>query len=129
MCIHFRMSLEQFHSVIECFCQILSFNGFSILSSDIFYLAQYDKNEAVRINSRFKYFFLIRNLFFFYLQTIPLWKLLFEMIQFDINSFDLELSKTKFVQLSKGICRFKHTYFLLVRINQLCTQSTMALIA
>ena len=49
MC-HSRMSSEQVRPVIECFCQILSLNGFSTITSEIFRLAKFDRNEAVRSN-------------------------------------------------------------------------------
>jgi hypothetical protein len=42
------MSSEQVRPIIDCFCQILSLYGFSNLTSDIFYLAKFDQNQAVR---------------------------------------------------------------------------------
>jgi hypothetical protein len=44
-----RMSSEQVRPVIECFCQILSFYGFSTITSETFRLAKFDRNEAVRL--------------------------------------------------------------------------------
>jgi hypothetical protein len=43
------MSSEQIHPVIDCFCQILSLYGFSTITSDIFYSAKFDQNQAVRL--------------------------------------------------------------------------------
>ena len=50
MC-YFRMSLEQSHPVIECFCQLLFLYGFSTITLEIFLSAKYDRNEAVSLNS------------------------------------------------------------------------------
>lgn len=41
-------SIQQIRPVIECFCQILSFYGFSPMTSEIFRLAKFNRNEAVR---------------------------------------------------------------------------------
>jgi hypothetical protein len=43
-----RMSSEQVRPVIECFCQMLSLYGYSTISSEVFRLAKFDRNEAVR---------------------------------------------------------------------------------
>jgi hypothetical protein len=43
------MSSEPIRPVIDCFCQILSLYGFSTITSDIFHLAKFDDNEAVRL--------------------------------------------------------------------------------
>lgn len=44
------MSLEEVRPVIKCFCQILSSYGFSRITSEIFVLAKYDQNDAVRFD-------------------------------------------------------------------------------
>ncbi|CAF1373937.1 unnamed protein product [Rotaria sordida] len=73
------MSLEEVRPIIDCFCQILSLHGFSIITSETFRLAKYDQNEA----------------------TVPLYKLIFELIHFDSNPTNQELFKNKFSQMSK----------------------------
>ncbi len=48
---HSRMSstsTQQVRPVIECFCQILSLYGFSPITPEIFRLAKFNRNEAVR---------------------------------------------------------------------------------
>ncbi|CAF1005748.1 unnamed protein product [Adineta steineri] len=69
------MSSEQVRPVIECFCQILSSYGFSTITSEIFRLAKFDQNEA----------------------TVPLWRLLYEMIHIDSD----KISQNKFDQTPK----------------------------
>ncbi len=41
---------QQIRPIIECFCQILSSHGFSSITPEIFRLAKFDRNEAVRFN-------------------------------------------------------------------------------
>jgi hypothetical protein len=41
-------SAQQVRPVIECFCQILSLYGFSPITPEIFRLAKFNRNEAVR---------------------------------------------------------------------------------
>ncbi|CAF0993367.1 unnamed protein product [Rotaria sordida] len=43
-------STQQVRPVIECFCQILSLYGFSPITPEIFRLAKFNHNEAVRFN-------------------------------------------------------------------------------
>ncbi|CAF3956922.1 unnamed protein product, partial [Rotaria sp. Silwood2] len=73
------MSSEEVRPVIDCFCQILSLYGFSMITSETFCLAKYDQNEAI----------------------IPLYKLIFELIHFDSKPTNQELFKDKFSQMSK----------------------------
>ena len=47
-----RMTSDQVRPVIECFCQILSFYGFSPVDSDTFQSAKFDRPEAVSDWSR-----------------------------------------------------------------------------
>ncbi|CAF5224538.1 unnamed protein product [Rotaria magnacalcarata] len=75
------MSLEEVRPVINCFCQILSSYGFSMITSEMFCLAKYDQSEA----------------------TVPLWKLMYELIHFDSNPSSQEITKDIFSQTQKGI--------------------------
>jgi hypothetical protein len=43
-------STQQIRPIIECFCQILSSYGFSPITPEIFRLAKFNRNEAVRSN-------------------------------------------------------------------------------
>ncbi|CAF2027117.1 unnamed protein product [Rotaria magnacalcarata] len=73
------MSLEEVRPVINCFCQILSSYGFSMITSEMFCLAKYDQSEA----------------------TVPLWKLMYELIHFDSNPSSQEITKDIFSQTQK----------------------------
>ena len=44
-----RMSIEQVRPILDCFCQILSLNEFSTISSNVLYAAKFDRNDAVRL--------------------------------------------------------------------------------
>jgi len=52
-----RMSSEQVRPIIDCFCQILSLYGFSNITSDVFYSAKFDQDQAVRIDNKNRIFF------------------------------------------------------------------------
>jgi hypothetical protein len=39
---------QQIRPIIECFCQILSSHGFSSITPEIFRLAKFNRDEAVR---------------------------------------------------------------------------------
>ncbi len=58
-----RMSTEQVRPIIDCFCQILSLYGFSTITSDVFYWAKFDRNEAVRLQKKENFFFENNKLF------------------------------------------------------------------
>jgi hypothetical protein len=51
-------SVQQIRPVIECFCQILSSYGFSSITPEIFRLAKFNRNEAVRFARNKKVFLL-----------------------------------------------------------------------
>ncbi|CAF4163384.1 unnamed protein product [Rotaria socialis] len=70
---------KEVRPVINCFCQILSSYGFSMITSEMFCLAKYDQSEA----------------------TVPLWKLMYELIHFDSNPSSQEITKDKFSQTQK----------------------------
>ena len=42
---------QQIRPIIECFCKILSFHGFTPITPEIFRLAKFNRNEAVRISN------------------------------------------------------------------------------
>ncbi|UJR32081.1 hypothetical protein I4U23_019549 [Adineta vaga] len=73
-------SPEQIRPVIECFCQILSLHGFSVITSEIFRMAKFNQNEA----------------------TAPMWKLIYEMLHFDADATSHDFYKNKFNQTQKS---------------------------
>ncbi|CAF1315482.1 unnamed protein product [Adineta steineri] len=72
-------SVQQIRPVIECFCQILSLYGFSSVTPEIFRLAKFNRNEA----------------------TIPLWRLIFEILHFDPIKPNQQQTSKKFDQTPK----------------------------
>ncbi len=48
------MTSEQVRPVIDCFCQILSLYGFSTITSEMFYAAKLDRNDAVRLRNKMR---------------------------------------------------------------------------
>ncbi|CAF3189262.1 unnamed protein product [Rotaria sp. Silwood2] len=94
-------STQQVRPVIECFCQILSLYGFSPITPEIFRLAKFNRNEA----------------------TIPLWRLIFEILHFDPTSCNQQQTMNKFDQIPKDelvnmiksnlfTCGYTYEYFL-----------------
>ncbi|CAF1436501.1 unnamed protein product, partial [Adineta ricciae] len=65
--------------IIECFCKILSFYGFTPITPEIFRLAKFNRNEA----------------------TIPIWRLIFEILHFDPTKANQQHSIDKFNQTQK----------------------------
>ncbi len=43
------MTSEQVRPILDCFCQILSLDGFSTMTSNVLHSAKFDRNEAVRL--------------------------------------------------------------------------------
>ncbi|CAF1442640.1 unnamed protein product [Rotaria sp. Silwood1] len=96
-------STQQVRPIIECFCQILSLYGFSPITPELFRLAKFNRNEA----------------------TIPLWRLIFEILHFDpinynqqqiINKFD-QTPKDELVNMIKSnlfTCGYTYEYFLIL---------------
>ncbi|UJR14670.1 hypothetical protein I4U23_001663 [Adineta vaga] len=70
---------QQIRPVIECFCKILSFYGFSSITPEILRLAKFNRTEA----------------------TIPLWRLIYEILHFDPTKTNQQHATTKFEQTPK----------------------------
>ncbi|CAF4092739.1 unnamed protein product [Rotaria magnacalcarata] len=84
-------STQQVRPVIECFCQIISLHGFTLITPEIFRLAKFNRNEA----------------------TIPLWRLIFEIIHYDPTRNNQQESINKFDQTSKGTIMFRFDALLM----------------
>ncbi|CAF1220509.1 unnamed protein product [Adineta ricciae] len=75
------MSSEQVRPVIECFCQILSLHGFSMITFETFQLAKFNQNQS----------------------TLPLWRLIYEMLHFDDLATSQTFDNDKFTETPKGV--------------------------
>ncbi|CAF0912369.1 unnamed protein product [Adineta ricciae] len=75
------MSSEQVRPVIECLCQILSLHGFSMITFETFQLAKFNQNQS----------------------TLPLWRLIYEMLHFDHLATSQNFDNDKFTQTPKGV--------------------------
>ena len=90
-------SVQQIRPVIECLCQILSLHGFSTITPEVFRLAKFNRDEAVRKSIQFE---LNEDLSHF--QTVPLWRLLFELLHFDPTNSNCSSLIERFNRTGKG---------------------------